>query len=98
VSVTAANSGGENGERIVYLGVSTEVAVCIAIASFIIGVGLTGALWCIHIRTGNHHSTVLHLQMLFYVFLQFFGQKRTTITTYYASKYGRTLVHSHSDR
>ncbi|XP_068083102.1 transforming growth factor beta receptor type 3 [Anabrus simplex] len=38
--------------KVVYVGVSTEVTVGIALASFVIGVGLTGTLWCIHMKTG----------------------------------------------
>jgi len=37
--------------QVIMLGVSTEVTVAIALASFIIGVGLTAVLWCIHMRT-----------------------------------------------
>ncbi|KDR22250.1 TGF-beta receptor type III [Zootermopsis nevadensis] len=37
--------------RVIYVGVSTEVTVGIALASFAIGVGLTGALWYIHMKT-----------------------------------------------
>lgn len=42
----------EGHQKVTYVGVSTEVTVGIALASFAIGVGLTGALWCIHIKTG----------------------------------------------
>jgi hypothetical protein len=42
----------EGQQKITYVGVSTEVTVGIALASFAIGVGLTGALWCIHMKTG----------------------------------------------
>ncbi|PSN47118.1 hypothetical protein C0J52_14484 [Blattella germanica] len=41
----------EGRPKIIYVGVSTEVTVGIALASFVIGVGLTGALWCIHMKT-----------------------------------------------
>jgi len=37
--------------QVIMLGVSTEVTVAIALASFVIGVGLTAVLWCIHMRT-----------------------------------------------
>ena len=43
----------EGQQKIIYVGVSTEVTVGIALASFAIGVGLTGALWCIHMKTGK---------------------------------------------
>jgi hypothetical protein len=42
----------EGQPKVAYVGVSTEVTVGIALASFAIGVGLTGALWCIHMKTG----------------------------------------------
>lgn len=42
----------EGEPRVIYVGVSTEVTVGIALASFAIGVGLTGALWYIHMKTG----------------------------------------------
>lgn len=42
----------ESQPKVIYVGVSTEVTVGIALASFAIGVGLTGVLWCIHIKTG----------------------------------------------
>lgn len=37
----------------ILLGVPTELTVGIALASFVIGVGLTAFLWCIHMRTGR---------------------------------------------
>jgi hypothetical protein len=43
----------EGRPKVIYVGVSTEVTVGIALASFAIGVGLTGALWCIHMKTGT---------------------------------------------
>ena len=40
--------------QLILVGVSTEVTVAIALASFIIGVALTAVLWCIHMRTGTN--------------------------------------------
>jgi len=50
--VSTQNDGGPSAQVIV-VGVSTEVTVGIALASFVIGVGLTAILWCIHMRTGK---------------------------------------------
>ena len=49
-------SNGLPGSQVILVGVSTEVTVGIALASFVIGVGLTAVLWCIHMRTGSHSS------------------------------------------
>jgi hypothetical protein len=49
-SSSEAPAGGQ--PKVIYVGVSTEVTVGIALASFAIGVGLTGVLWCIHMKTG----------------------------------------------
>nr|CAD7406516.1 unnamed protein product [Timema poppensis] len=41
----------EGQTRVIHVGISTEVTVCIALTSFTIGVCLTAALWCIHAKT-----------------------------------------------
>lgn len=51
-----SHSSGLPGTQVILLGVSTEVTVGIALASFVIGVGLTAILWCIHMRTGMKRS------------------------------------------
>ncbi|XP_069676471.1 transforming growth factor beta receptor type 3-like [Periplaneta americana] len=48
---SSSEAPAEGRPKIIYVGVSTEVTVGIALASFAIGVGLTGALWCIHMKT-----------------------------------------------
>lgn len=48
-----SQSNGVSGTQVILVGVSTEVTVGIALASFVIGVGLTAILWCIHMRTGK---------------------------------------------
>ena len=45
-------NGQPGSQQVILVGVSTEVTVGIALASFVIGVGLTAILWCIHMRTG----------------------------------------------
>ena len=50
-SLGGAGSGVMVDPQVIMLGVSTEVTVAIALASFVIGVGLTAVLWCIHMRT-----------------------------------------------
>ena len=56
-SLGGGETGGGGGggvivdPQVIMLGVSTEVTVAIALASFVIGVGLTAVLWCIHMRT-----------------------------------------------
>lgn len=52
VPVASSTEAPADQSKVTYVGVSTEVTVGIALASFAIGVGLTGALWCIHMKTG----------------------------------------------
>jgi hypothetical protein len=58
VSTSTSSSDGTDDspstQVIIVGGVSTEVTVGIALASFVIGVGLTAILWCIHTRTGKN--------------------------------------------
>jgi hypothetical protein len=49
---SSSEAPAEGQPKVIYVGVSTEITVGIALASFAIGVGLTGALWCIHMKTG----------------------------------------------
>jgi len=49
---SSSEAPAESQPKVIYVGVSTEVTVGIALASFAIGVGLMGVLWCIHIKTG----------------------------------------------
>ena len=49
------NSGDEKTQIIVLGGLSTEIVVGIALASFIIGVCLTATLWLIHMKTGEFY-------------------------------------------
>ena len=53
------------------VGVPAEVAVVIALASFIVGAGLTGLLCCIHHRKATpktvrklHHSLISHISVI----------------------------------
>lgn len=59
VAATAPGPGAPSTQSIIVVGVSTEVTVGIALASFVIGVGLTAILWCIHMRTGPHNGVTL---------------------------------------
>ncbi|XP_071448296.1 transforming growth factor beta receptor type 3-like [Hetaerina americana] len=43
-------------QQVLVVGISTEVAIGIAVVSFAIGVGLTISLWCIHIHTDPFRS------------------------------------------
>jgi hypothetical protein len=52
VVASSSEAPAERQPKVIYVGVSTEVTVGIALASFAIGVGLTGILWCIHMKTG----------------------------------------------
>jgi hypothetical protein len=52
IPVASSTEAPAGQPKVTYVGVSTEVTVGIALASFAIGVGLTGALWCIHMKTG----------------------------------------------
>jgi hypothetical protein len=50
-------NGQPGSQQVILVGVSTEVTVGIALASFVIGVALTAILWCIHMRTGTLQTT-----------------------------------------
>ncbi|KAK7077681.1 hypothetical protein SK128_021832 [Halocaridina rubra] len=53
-SIATINTSTDEKTKIVVLGgLSTEVVVGIALASFVIGVCLTGTLWLIHMKTGK---------------------------------------------
>ena len=54
-----------SGTQVILVGVSTEVTVGIALASFVIGVGLTAILWCIHMRTGIIEKVPRHIKLRF---------------------------------
>ncbi|XP_057370668.1 transforming growth factor beta receptor type 3-like [Daphnia carinata] len=57
--VTAGQNNGVTGtQQVILVGVSTEVTVGIALASFVIGVGLTAILWCIHMRTDPYRRVM----------------------------------------
>ena len=61
---TDSPTGNQNGlpsTQVIIVGVSTEVTVGIALASFVIGVGLTAILWCIHMKTGMKKKVSLRL-------------------------------------
>jgi hypothetical protein len=50
VNLTSRESPGLHSSHVVMVGVPAEIAVAIALASFVIGAGLTGMLCCIHHR------------------------------------------------
>ncbi|KAK4019954.1 hypothetical protein OUZ56_001952 [Daphnia magna] len=52
------NNGVAGSQQVILVGVSTEVTVGIALASFVIGVGLTAILWCIHMRTDPYRRVM----------------------------------------
>lgn len=57
--VTSGQNNGVAGtQQVILVGVSTEVTVGIALASFVIGVGLTAILWCIHMRTDPYRRVM----------------------------------------
>ena len=61
-SVTSGSSqNGVPSTQVIVVGVSTEVTVGIALASFVIGVSLTAILWCIHMRTGTKKQVSVSL-------------------------------------
>lgn len=53
VSLPVNNATEDKTQIIVLGGLSTEIVVGIALASFIIGVCLTATLWVIHMKTGK---------------------------------------------
>ena len=59
---TSSSDGSDDSPsaQVIIVGVSTEVTVGIALASFVIGVGLTAILWCIHTRTGKEALQEVH--------------------------------------
>ena len=63
MSTSTSSSEGTDGDlpstQVIVVGVSTEVTVGIALASFVIGVGLTALLWFIHTRTGKKLSSAV---------------------------------------
>ena len=60
-----SQNSGVSGTQVILVGVSTEVTVGIALASFVIGVGLTAILWCIHMRTGIIEKVPRHIKLRF---------------------------------
>ncbi|ROT80430.1 hypothetical protein C7M84_000825 [Penaeus vannamei] len=56
ISLPVNNATEDKTQIIVLGGLSTEIVVGIALASFIIGVCLTATLWVIHMKTGSHDS------------------------------------------
>ena len=56
---TSQNSAAPPQQLIIVEGLDPFLAVGIAFATFVLGIVLVAAIWCIHTRTGEHHHALL---------------------------------------